>query len=190
MFTKIKGFTLIELLVVVAIIGILAAVGVVAYSGYTKSAKERIVRNNFSFAKKFMQQQIMQCEINDSFSWLDYDFHNKKSLGLKVINCKNSGIDYLTWQKHFVSSGYMNPYGEQTKTFTGGKVQNSWMGTGKYGIIGVSTFSNMQTLTPVGAVVLGVKGQWSNKNCEVELHFLAAINDKEILGPETICWDR
>jgi len=187
---KQRGFTLIELLVVVAIIGILAVVGVTAYSGYTKSAKERVVRKNFSFAKKFMQQQIMMCEINGSFSWLDYDLNNKKTLGLKEINCKNSGIDYLTWQKHFMSLGYMNPYGEQTKTYSGGKVQNSWIGTGKYGIIGVSTFSNMQTLTPVGAVALGVKGQWNNGRCEVELHFLAAINDNEILGPETICWDR
>ena len=38
---KNKAFTLIELLVVVSLIGILSAVGIVAYSGYTKSSKEK-----------------------------------------------------------------------------------------------------------------------------------------------------
>ena len=45
---KHNGFTLIELLVVEAIIGILAAVGVVAYSGYTKSAKQNVLKSNFA----------------------------------------------------------------------------------------------------------------------------------------------
>lgn len=43
---KIKGFTLIELLVVVAIIGILAAIGVIQFSGFTESAKAKVVQHN------------------------------------------------------------------------------------------------------------------------------------------------
>ena len=187
---KQKGFTLIELLVVVAIIGILAAVGVVAYNGYTKSAKEKVVRTNFSLAKKFMNQQIMSCEMDGEFIWLDYDTRNKITLGPKSINCVNGGLDYMTWQKHFMSLNNTNPYGEQTKTSTGGNIPNASIGTGKYGIIGLPVFYNMENLTPIGAVALGVKGQWSNKTCEVELYLIAVINNNEILGPETICWDR
>ena len=60
-----KGFTLIELLVVVAIIGILAAVGVVAYNGYTKSTKESAVRNNFKSVVKYINNELMKCELGE-----------------------------------------------------------------------------------------------------------------------------
>ena len=60
-----KAFTLIELLVVVAIIGILAAVGVVAYNGYTKSAKESAVRNNFKSVVKYINNELMKCELGE-----------------------------------------------------------------------------------------------------------------------------
>ena len=60
-----KAFTLIELLVVVAIIGILAAVGVVAYNGYTKSAKESAVRKNFKSVVKYINNELMKCELGE-----------------------------------------------------------------------------------------------------------------------------
>ena len=65
LFMKQKAFTLIELLVVVAIIGILAAVGVVAYNGYTKSAKESAVRNNFKSVAKYINNELMKCELGE-----------------------------------------------------------------------------------------------------------------------------
>ena len=62
---KQRAFTLIELLVVVALIGILAAVGVVAYNGYTKSAKESAVRNNFKSVVKYINNELMKCELGE-----------------------------------------------------------------------------------------------------------------------------
>ena len=62
---NLRAFTLIELLVVVAIIGILAAVGVVAYNGYTSSAKESAVRNNFKSVVKYINNELMKCELGE-----------------------------------------------------------------------------------------------------------------------------
>ena len=52
-------------LVVVAIIGILAAVGVVAYNGYTSSAKKSAVRNNFKSVVKYINNELMKCELGE-----------------------------------------------------------------------------------------------------------------------------
>ena len=58
-----KGFTLIELLVVVAIIGIISSVGVVAYNGYTKGAKQVVIKSNHKTIEKQFVLVATECEI-------------------------------------------------------------------------------------------------------------------------------
>ena len=65
------GFTLIELLVVVAIIGILAAVGVVAYNGYTGAAKKNASKANFSTVIKYIENELMKCELDSETKILE-----------------------------------------------------------------------------------------------------------------------
>ena len=68
---KQKAFTLIELLVVVAIIGILAAVGVVAYNGYTGAAKVNASKANFSMVIKYIENELMKCELDSETKILE-----------------------------------------------------------------------------------------------------------------------
>ena len=56
-----KGFTLVELLVVVAILGILAAVGIVSFGGFLGSAKENVVKANWTSVIKYMKTVELQC---------------------------------------------------------------------------------------------------------------------------------
>ena len=81
---KNKGFTLIELLVVVAIIGILASVGVVAYSGYTESAKKGSVKSNHNNVKKWIQNELQKCSIEEAKAMPDAD-------GTKKLDCDDDG---------------------------------------------------------------------------------------------------
>ena len=59
-----QGFSLIELLVVVAIIGILAGIGVIGYLAYISQARDGVVKDNFEFLKRTLDNDIVS-ESND-----------------------------------------------------------------------------------------------------------------------------
>ena len=58
-----KGFTLVELLVVVAILGVLEAAGIVSFGGFLGSAKENAVNTNFTNVTKYIETELMKCNV-------------------------------------------------------------------------------------------------------------------------------
>ena len=134
-----KAFTLIELLVVVALIGILAAVGVVAYNGYTKGAKNTVLKNNHQAAFKEITKDIVVGENNGKLERYTWD------KGAIIIYGKGTGqhcrvaFDQGVLQQHFYYVGLKDPFFVKPSAWGNRKVMDTgavWAGppSGSYKI--------------------------------------------------------
>jgi prepilin-type N-terminal cleavage/methylation domain-containing protein len=81
--TKKNGFTLIELLVVVAIIGIISSIGVVAYNGYTKGAKQAVIKMNHNTISKQFKLVSVRCDIDGYLNMMP----NFNSTQVQSVDC-------------------------------------------------------------------------------------------------------
>ena len=91
-----KGFTLVELLVVVAILGILAAVGIVSYNGYIEKSKVNIVKTNLDNAMKYIETELMKCELGLELETKE-KYELAKSSGIQS-NISHSPIGCSNWR--------------------------------------------------------------------------------------------
>lgn len=118
--SKEKGFTLIELLVVVAIIGILAAIGVTQFSGFTESAKAKVVQAQHANLIKFMTAEFARCQFNPNGGFgIKYDPHGSGPAaatqipGTGMIDCKTINTERMgyVFESYFNNDAkFKNPY--------------------------------------------------------------------------------
>ena len=170
---KQKGFTLIELLVVVAIIGILAAVGVVAYSGYTTSAKNSVIKSNLRQVINIINQEISLCEINGAID--RYERVSGKVFQKNSMSCRRAFDDGIL-QIHFLGLGLRDPIIQ---------IPEAW------------THNGTQIPNDVGAVYAGVpfKSKWYPwywvgktfiQNGDKKIHLRTYLVDETTLIESTI----
>ncbi|MBR3970518.1 MAG: prepilin-type N-terminal cleavage/methylation domain-containing protein [Ruminococcus sp.] len=90
--SKVKGFTLVEIIVVMAIIAILAGIVSTLIGGFQRNARLEDNNNKAQMVYTGMQNQLIQCEINQDRSLLDADAKGGNSSN---DNYKNDDMVYV-----------------------------------------------------------------------------------------------
>ena len=130
---KQKAFTLMELMIVIVIIGILSAVGMVMFGGLSEKAKRNVTIANHNILKKWVQSQIMKCEI-DPNGKIIFRENSKGRMG--HFNCPmNAHASVPYFEDHFMYEGWENPYGTTPKPVTKGCYETQWQKKNNHGCI-------------------------------------------------------
>ena len=130
---KQKAFTLMELMIVIVIIGILSAVGMVMFGGLSEKAKRNVTIANHNTLKKWVQLQIMKCEI-DPNGKIIFRENFKDRMG--HFNCPinaNASIPYFV--DHFYYEGWTNLYGTTPRPIGKSCYESTWQKKNNFGCI-------------------------------------------------------
>ena len=114
---KKNGFTLIELLVVVAIIGILAAVGTVAYTGYTKSAKFAVMKENFKTIANNIELLALDCDLHGGPTLKSNGTTPRGSSKFWKCSSQNTNSMGHLFMDHYHFTGFVNPLTQNSATW-------------------------------------------------------------------------
>ena len=128
-----RAFTLMELMIVIVIIGILSAVGMVMFGGLSEKAKRNLTIANHNTLKKWIQLQIIKCQIDPNGKIIIKSNHHG---GTNHFNCPmNAHASVPHFEDHFMYEGWTNLYGTTPRPVGKSCYESKWQKNNNFGCI-------------------------------------------------------